>query len=115
MQGRIGAQVCSSHFKLKKHKDGIERLVRKGKQDKDIEEAFTAYNKEEHLVGTAATNDTQVYRVKVVTAFLKAGIPLNKLGILREILEENSLRLAGWRTMSDRIPFIHQQKVTKMI
>ena len=78
MQGRIGAQVCSSHFKLKKHKDGIERLVRKGKQDKDIEEAFTAYNKEEHLVGTAATNDTQVYRVKVVTAFLKAGIPLNK-------------------------------------
>ena len=47
----------------------------------------------------------------MVTALLKAGIPLSKLDVLREILEENALHLTDRLHMLDLIPFGHSQKV----
>ena len=35
------------------------------------------------------------YRLEVVSEFLKAGIPLGKVDILRSLLEKNSYRLTG--------------------
>ena len=35
----------------------------------------------------------RLYRVKVLRTFLTAGVPLNKLSIFRELLEENGYRL----------------------
>ena len=52
-----------------------------------------------------------VYQEKVVTALLKAGIPLNKLDVLHEILEENDLCLTDRSHMLDLIPFVHSQEV----
>ena len=49
----------------------------------------------------------QVYRVKVITTFLHAGVPINKLDLFRDLLEEN---VAGRRTMSDLIPFAYQEE-----
>lgn len=48
----------------------------------------------------------QVYRIKVVTAFLKAGVPLSKIDSFRELLEENAYRLTDRRNMHDYVPFI---------
>ena len=48
----------------------------------------------------------QVYRIKVVTAFLKAGVPLSKIESFRELLEENAYRLTDCRNMHDYVPFI---------
>jgi hypothetical protein len=56
------------------------------------------------------SEDCQVHRIKVVTAFLKAGIPLNKLDCFRNILEENSTRLAGRRSLSDLILFVQEME-----
>ena len=50
-------------------------------------------------------SDQCVFRVKVMSIFLKAGVPLNKLDDFRD-LEENGYRLAGRRPMSDLVPFI---------
>ena len=50
--------------------------------------------------------EQQVYRVKVVSTFLKAGVPLNKIDCFRDLLEENALRLTDRRNMHDYIPFI---------
>ena len=47
----------------------------------------------------------------MVTALLKAGIPLSKLDVLHEILEENALHLTDRSHMLDLIPFVHSQKV----
>ena len=47
-----------------------------------------------------------MYRVKVVTAFLRAGIPLSKLASFRDLLEENAYRLTDRRHMFDLVPFI---------
>ena len=48
--------------------------------------------------------------MKVITTFLHAGVPISKLDLFRDLLEENGFRLAGRRTMSDLIPFAHQEQ-----
>ena len=53
---------------------------------------------------------TRVYCVRILSTFLKAGIPINKIPVFREILEENALRLAGRKPMSDLIPFVLQEE-----
>ena len=51
-----------------------------------------------------------MYRVKVVSAFLRAGVPLHKIESFREILEENAHRLTDRRHMYDYVPFILKQE-----
>ena len=50
--------------------------------------------------------EQRIHRVRVLTAFLRAGIPLNKLSCFADILEENAFSLGGRRTISDLIPFV---------
>ena len=45
----------------------------------DISESFKAFNDQEHLAGENLSSDRQVYRISVITTFLKAGVTLNKL------------------------------------
>jgi len=56
----------------------------------------------------------RVYRVKVVKAFLRAAVPLNKLDTFRELLEESAFRLTDRRHMSDLIPFVLSQEVEQI-
>ncbi len=65
-----------------------------------------AHNQEQHLRGETLPEQQQVYRVKVVTTFLKAGVPLSKIELFRDLLEENAYRLTDRRNMLDYIPFI---------
>ena len=46
----------------------------------------------------------------MVSTFLHAGIPLNKLDVFRELLEENGYRLTDKRNMFDLIPFIYKHE-----
>ena len=46
---------------------------------------------------------------------MKAGVPFNKLNTFRELLEQNGTCLARRRSLSDLIPFVHQQEVSKEI
>ena len=64
------------------------------------------------LVGETLPKEQQIYRVKVVTAFLRAGIPLNKVSAFRDILEESAFRLTDRRNLNDYIPFILKQEET---
>ena len=56
-----------------------------------------------HPSGETLPDSIRVYRVKVLTTFLKAGVPINKIDDFRDLLEENAVRLAGRRPMSDHI------------
>ena len=64
------------------------------------------YDEAKNPVGQTLPDDQRLYRVKVVKAFMRAGIPICKLDILRDILEEKAFRLADTRHMLDLIPFI---------
>ena len=55
-----------------------------------------------------------MYRVKVLTAFLRAGIPLAKLVHFWDILKENALRLTDSSHMLNLIPFILEQEKSKV-
>ena len=57
---------------------------------------------------------TRVYRVNDVTALLKAGIPLSKLDILRDVLGENAYSLSDSSHLRCLIPFILQNEVKKI-
>ena len=77
-------------------------------QERDIAHHFATYNEQEHLSGETLPSAVQVYRVKT---FLRAGVPLNKVDMFRELLEESGIRLAGRRSLSDLVPFIRQQEI----
>ena len=62
------------------------------------------------MVGENLAEGTQVFHVKVVSAFLHAGVPLSKLEVFRELFEETGYRLTDRRNMHDLIPFIHNQE-----
>ena len=60
----------------------------------------------EHHRGETLPEAQQVYQVKVMKAFLQAGVPLSKLDVFKEILEENGYRLCTQWYMFDLIPFL---------
>ena len=54
---------------------------------------------------------TSVHRVNVVTAMLKAGIPLSKLDFLWDILEENAYSLSDSSYLRHLIPSLLQSEL----
>ena len=107
----LKSSSLSNHLKSQKHKDGKRRLQKKEAAERDIAKELTFYNEDNRVVGETLTESTQVFRVKVVSTFLRAGIPLNKLDIFRELFEENGYRLTDKRNMFDFIPFIQKREV----
>ena len=103
-----------NHLKSQKHKDGKERLKRKEARERDIAKKLNNYNEETHMVSENIAEDTQVFRVKVVSAFLRAGVPLNKVELFRELFEETGYRLTDRRNIHDLIPFIHKEEFEKI-
>ena len=71
---------------------------------------LTQYDKSVHPVGEGLSDEIRVHRIKVVTTFMKAGIPLNKVDICQELLEENAYRLCDSSHLYELIPFIHKQE-----
>ena len=68
----------------------------------------------EHFRVETLPEAQQVYRVKVMKAFIQAGVPLAKLDEFKEILEENGYRLCTQRYMFDLIPFILNEEVAQI-
>ena len=55
--------------------------------------------------------ESRVFRVKVVTAFLKAGMGINKINCFRSILEKSSYRLTSASHMLELVPVSHQEEI----
>lgn len=85
------------------------RLKETEKWESDIVDALQKYSKEVHPKGETLSNNMRVYRVRIVRAFLKAGIPLQKIDSFREILEESAFSLTGSQHMRD-LPFIRSEE-----
>ena len=90
-------------MKSSKHAKGKERMSKKEAQQKDLAEALQKYNEDVHLRGETLPQTQQVYRVKVLKSFLRAGIPLNKIDPYRDLLEEGGYRLCDRRFLYDLI------------
>jgi len=119
--GKLFCRACREELSLKKstillhvasskHTAGKEKLASKEKREIDIAQALQKYDDDVHPSGETLPDSIRVYRVKVLTTFLKAGVPINKIDDFRDLLEENAGRLAGRRPMSDLIPFVLEEE-----
>ena len=104
----VKRSVVLNHIKSKKHEESKEKLKKKEVRERDIAEALREHDNETHRKGETLPAEQNVYRAKVVMAFMRSGIPLSKLDCpdLRNLLEENGYRLTDSRHMLDMVPFV---------
>ena len=74
------------------------------------------YNKQVHPVGEKLhlPDNVRVHRIKVLTCFLKMGLPLNKIDCLCDLLKESSYQLSSSHHLAEIISIIRQQEVEKV-
>ena len=72
------------------------------------------YDSQIRLVGDDLPDSTRVYRVKVVTAMLKAAVPHSKVDLFRDLLEEHGYALTSSTNVRQLIPFIHQEELSRI-
>ena len=100
-----------NHLKLQVCKECKQQLERKETRDQDIANKLATYNAQIHVVSENVAENIQVFCVKVVSTFLHAGVPLNKLDIFtRQLLRRLDTTLQIGINMNDLIPFIHKQE-----
>ena len=103
--------VVTNHIQSTKHQDAKDKLEKKEAREHDIVIALKRNDATVHPKGEMVPDAQRVYRVKVVWTFLRAAVPLNKLDLFRDLLEEHAFRLTDRRhNMSDIISFIHDQE-----
>ena len=110
----LKANVVKNHLKSDKHKKGKRKLESKDARERDIVTALQKHNQTSHLEGETLPIEQQVYRVSVLTAFLKAGIPLNKLSCFRQLKERNGPRLTDRSHLANLIPFVLEDEQTRL-
>lgn len=110
----LKANVLKNHLRSEKHQAGKTKLEGKEAREHDIAVALEKHNERNHLEGETLSMDQQVYRITVLTAFLKAGIPLHKLLCFRSLLEKNGIWLTDRSHMANLIPFVLENEVAQV-
>ena len=85
-------------------------MVQSQARECDVARALKSYEQEIHPSGEGLSEAHKLYRIKVLTTFLKAGVPLAKIEHFRELLETNAYRLCDRRGMCDLIPFVQSEE-----
>ena len=102
--------VMTNHIKSLKHNQGKENPKVNEACEKDIAEEIKKHNTATHPEGETLPMDQLVYRIKVVTSFLRAGVPLNKFRQFRDVLQENAFRLTDRSHMANLVPFMWKEE-----
>ena len=98
-----------NHVQSVKHK-GVKKMELKEARQKDIADVLKRHNEATHARGETLPDNQQIYRIKVATCFLRAGVLISKIVHFRDLLEENAFRVSDRRHMSDLIPFILKEE-----
>ena len=108
----VKSSSIKNHCRSAKHLQGKERLEKQQSREQDIADELLAYNKEVHPRGETLPPNQLVLRVKVVRTFLKAGVPLRKIELFRDLL---AFRLTDRRFMMDLVPFVLKEAIKNEI
>ena len=90
------------------------KLQAKECREQEIADAMVRYNEKNHSCGETLPKNVQVYRIKVVSCFLRAWVPLSKIDCFRGLLEESGYRLTDRRHLFDIISFILAEEVERL-
>ena len=103
-----------NHIDSNKHKMSKDKEAKRKVRDKTLAQHLQVYESEASPRGETLPESHKLYRIKVVTAFLKSGIPLQKVDGLREVLEFGGYRLTDARGMRDLVPFVSTNEENKI-
>ena len=106
--------IIKNHVLSVKHAQQKKQVASNKSREREIMHALKVYEQEAHPSGETLPEAHKFYRVKVVSTFLEAGVPLAKLEHFGGLLEEHVYRLSDRRGMSDLIPFIHTEEQKKI-
>lgn len=107
----VKKSVLCKHIKSSKHIAGKKYIQEKGVKERKISDMLRRYDETVHPIGETLSESVRIFRVKVVTSFMRAGVPINKIDCFRELLEEGGLRLTDSQNLRQLVPFIEQQEL----
>ncbi len=99
-----------SHVKSSKHQASKEKLKSKKAREESIVLSLKKYDSSGRHESDTLPDAHRVYRIKVLTTFMRAGVPISKLEYFRDILEENAMRLTDRSHMLQLVPFVLEQE-----
>jgi len=102
--------VQKIHISSKKHQNGKEKLKKSKLKDQTIIEAF---RREGSSKDSTLPVEECAYRLEV-GEFLKAGIPIGKIDMLRSLLEKNGYRLTGSSHLGQYVSMALKQKTERI-
>ena len=85
--------IVITHLASKKHGNGKDKMKKSKLKDQTIIESFRAGDRTQKDSTLLITE--RAYRLEVVEEFLRAGIPIGKIDMLRSVLEKNVQRLTA--------------------
>ena len=103
--------VLKIHILSKKHQNGKEKLKKWKLKDQTIIEAF---RREGSSKDNTLPVEECVYRLEVVSKFLKAGIPIGKIDMLRSLLEKNGYRLTASSHVGQYVSMALKQEIERI-
>ena len=121
MSVREGKLFCSGcreiisskkvHISSKKHQNGKEKLKKSKLKDQTIIKAF---RREGSSKDSTLPVEECAYRLELVSEFLKAGIPIGKIDMLRSLLGNNSYRLTGSSHLGQYVSMAVEQEIERI-
>lgn len=123
--GKLFCSACRIELGLKRsslrrHVGTSRHLNAKARQKKSQQRQVTVlqslkrYEERCNHVGKSLPDRERLWRVEVVTAFLRSGVPIAKIDGLRSLLEKNSTRLTGRSHLTDLIPFVLEEEKSSL-
>ena len=103
--------VLKIHISSKKHHSGKEKLKKSKLKDQTIIETF---RREGSSKDSTLPVEECAYRLEVVSEFLKAGIPIGKIDMLRSLLEKNGYRLTGRSHLGQYVSMALKQEIERI-
>ncbi len=103
--------VIELHLKSVKHGRGKKRLSLKAQQEQDIIQALETFDRECHPEGERLPTSVRLYRIKVVRTMLRAGVPLSKVDLFRDFLEEHAFALTSATNLRQLLLFIRHEEI----
>ena len=85
--------IVITHLASKKHGNGKDKMKKSKLNDQTIIDSFRARDRTQKDSTLLITE--RAYRLEVVEEFLRAGIPIGKIDMLRSLLEKNVQRLTA--------------------
>jgi len=106
LRGHLFCSACHEQLSLKRRMEKARNDMRVKRRGSAPSLNICGNTMKKHIQGGKPC----LKIIKVVTAFLKSGVPLSKVESFRDLLEENAFRLTDRCNLLNYVPFILKEE-----